>query len=195
MIVAIDEISDREVKVAIGECREIRNAPPVESANPFLIIKPLGYRSRDAIRVYLAEMGYPVLAEAELSFWPRLSLFLYMKDKTGLKAAFRIARNRAYEYFEPSSPALLLLLPATAAENELFRIKYELRGLYGEEYGAFRYQGETHLMKATCVHVPNFEDLPYEHRVVRHFLQRLADVNETTLPRDGQFPVAAPAGF
>lgn len=168
----IDAIPADEIERAVEEDRRIREAPPVEDVHPFMIVKPLGHCHREPIRAYLAEMGFPVLGEEELPSWQSLSLLLYLKGKTGERAAFRIARNKAYGRFEPDAPALLLHLSATATENELFRIKYELRGLYGEEFGTFRYRGETHLLKATCVHVPNFEDLPFELRVIRHFRNR-----------------------
>jgi len=166
--ITIAKIFPTDMEDLFREHEQIQARPP-SGNNPFLIIKPQGLLRKEECLEYLAREKIEILAEKEITDWARFSLFLYFKKKIGKNIEFRVARNRAYHRFEEENRALLLLLAQDIPENRLFQVKYSLRDRIGEKVGFFYYGGEANLLKATCVHAPNYADLEREHKVISYF--------------------------
>ena len=135
-----------------------------------MVVKPLGLRHLREIREYLRGQGVVIEREATLRRWQAAALFLHFRDATGERAAYRIARNRAYARFEGEGPSQVLWLEEGVPDGKLCRIKRELRSWYGERFRYFRYGDEEHLLRANCVHAPETADLPLETGIIERFL-------------------------
>ena len=166
-VITVDRIFEDEVERFSRTCRMIQRIAASDES-PFLIIKPQGMEHRKEIEEYLINQGIVLLKEKVINNWQNLSLFIYAADCEDIR--FRIAKNQAHTQIDKSNLAVYLLLEEGIPEGKLARIKDELRHWYDEELRFMSYDGEGVLLRANCIHTPDYENLLWEKKVIAYFL-------------------------
>ena len=169
-IIKVGEISEKEISETLERCAKITEQNAHDF--PFVVIKPHGLAHQDEIKEYLQSQGVKILESKTIESWRDFSLFLYSKKPTPEDVEKRLARNRAYAEFEKGNTAIYLLLEKGIPEKKLARIKSELREWYGEDMGFFSHKGTEHLLRSNCIHSPDYENIPWESKVAKYFLQK-----------------------
>jgi MoaA/NifB/PqqE/SkfB family radical SAM enzyme len=164
-IITIDKISHADISKFLVLYDRIQQTNGY--ASPFAVLKPQGVKFKSEILGYLKDQGIVILNQIPVDDWLTFSRYLYFKADSDPE--HRIAKSRAHRVVEPNN-ALYLELEQQIPEKKLFRIKRELREWYGEPLGFYLYNGKIWVCRSNCIHVPDYEDLERESKVVKYFL-------------------------